>query len=866
MRDEFGYLGNPNIKRAGVSHAYTKEEFEEYVKCSTDIIYFVEKYVKIITLDHGLQLFEPYEYQERMLEAFDQNRFCINLLPRQTGKALSLDTKLKTPDGYTTMGECNIGDELIGNDGKPTKIVYKSEIQETDTYEIEFDNGEIVKSASNHIWRVGHGYWKEKDLTLEEIIEFQNTRKVKTSSNLYVNISKPIEYEYKDLPIDPYYLGVWLGDGDSSGSRIHGAHDDLTEIMSYIPYEKNKLCENKGCWVQSVKLPFNSLSKINVRYNKHIPNDYLTSSIDQRLELLRGLMDTNGSVSKTGDCEFYQKDSVLLDNVRELLSSLGIKSTLTFKLNKEYNQYYGCIRFTTTDFDVFKLKRKLDRQYKSKNHPKNKRLYIKSITKIETEKTQCIQVDNDSHMYLCGETMIPTHNTTVVAAYLLHYSIFTPEKSIGILANKEATAVEILSRIKRMLENLPLFLQPGVKEYNKKNVKFANDSELLSFATGSDSVRGRSFNVVYLDEFAFVENAEEFYTSTYPVISSGETTRVIITSTPNGMNLFYKLWMDAKMNRNDYFPLEVKWNEHPKRDEAWKKTTLRNIGKRRWSQEFGCRFIGSTDTLIEGDILSSLVWKESISEDESNYIYYDVEEDHNYVINVDVSEGAGLDYSVINVTDITTIPYKQVHVWRNNKTTPLVLPEIIERLAMHYNDAFVLIETNSIGSQVANILYYEYEYENMLTTKIDKQDNIISSGFGASFDLGIRMTKKSKHIGCSNIKSLIENNIYEINDFNTIEELQTFSRKGKSYEAEQGKFDDIVMTLVGFGWLTTEDYFVDLTSNNARKIILDKRMETIEEDLVPPGYYENPAELMNDDINRDYANGYSDDNFDPSLL
>lgn len=543
MRDEFGYLGNPNIKRANIRHSYTKEEVEEYIKCSQDIVYFTEKYVKIITLDYGLQLFEPFEYQERMLETFAKNRFVINLLPRQTGK------------------------------------------------------------------------------------------------------------------------------------------------------------------------------------------------------------------------------------------------------------------------------------------------------------------------------------TTVVAAYLLHYAIFTPEKSVGILANKEATAVEILSRIKRMLENLPLFLQPGVKEYNKKNVKFGNGSELLAFATGSDSVRGRSFNVVYLDEFAFVENAEEFYTSTYPVITSGETTRVIITSTPNGLNLFYKLWMDSKMKRNDYVPIEVKWNEHPKRDESWKKTTIRNIGKRRWNQEFGCKFVGSTNTLIDGDVLSSLVWKESTEEDEYNSIYYEVEDDHVYVATVDVSEGAGLDYSIINITDITTVPYKQVHVWRNNQTSPMVLPEIIEKLAKHYNDAFVLIETNSIGSQVSNILYYEYEYENMITTKVERQDNKISGGFGGSFDLGIRMTKRSKHVGCSNIKTLIENNVYEINDFNTIEELQTFSRKGKSYEAEEGKNDDIVMSLVSFGWLTTEDYFVDLTKQDSRKIILEKRMKSIEDDLVPAGYYDNSLDSIDEILeDRNYANGFSSDNFDPSLL
>ena len=266
----------------------------------------------------------------------------------------------------------------------------------------------------------------------------------------------------------------------------------------------------------------------------------------------------------------------------------------------------------------------------------------------------------------------------------------------------------------------------------------------MAFATGSDAVRGRSFNFIYLDEFAFVDNADEFFASTYPVISSGKKTKVIITSTPNGMNLFYKIWTDAKFNKNSFKPIEVKWNEHPDRDEEWKIETIRNIGLKRYRQEFECRFIGSTDTLIDGEKLAAMTWTDPIAENDNSRTFEEPIEDHVYVMNVDVSEGAGIDYSVINITDVSVKPYKQVFMWRSNKVTPMILPEIAQRIAQKYNDAWILIETNSIGSQVAQILYHDYEYDNIITTKIDQQDNVMSTGFGGRTDYGLRMTKKRK--------------------------------------------------------------------------------------------------------------------------
>lgn len=448
----------------------------------------------------------------------------------------------------------------------------------------------------------------------------------------------------------------------------------------------------------------------------------------------------------------------------------------------------------------------------------------------------------DSNRFNITLTSRQIGKTTVVAAYLIHYLIFNEQKSVAILANKAATSREILSRVKRMLEGLPFFLQPGVKEYNKGSVEFGNGSKVLASATSSDSIRGFTFNLVYLDEFAFVEGADDFYTSTYPVISSGKDTKIIITSTPNGMNLFYKLWMDGKNGENEFNCVRVDWWEIPHYDEAWKEMTIRNIGEKKFSQEYGNSFFGSSGTLIDGATLERLVWKKPIEETENVKIWKRPVPGHVYIATVDVSEGAGSDYSVMNIIDITTSPYEQVCVFRNNKTTPLVFPEIIERLAKEYNEAWILVETNSIGAQVANILYFDYEYENMIITNVKAGDNVVSGGFAGNVDYGLRTTKKSKRIGCSNLKSLIENNLLILNDFDAISELQTFSKKGTSYEAEDGKNDDIVMTLVILGWVSTQDYFKDLMNFDSRKQILEMKMQAIEDELTPVGFFNDAAE------------------------
>lgn len=419
--------------------------------------------------------------------------------------------------------------------------------------------------------------------------------------------------------------------------------------------------------------------------------------------------------------------------------------------------------------------------------------------------------------------------SVAMVAYLLWYALFHSEKTIAILANKGSTAREMLSRITLMLENLPFFLQPGCKALNKGNIDFSNNSRIIAAATSGSSIRGLSISLLALDEFAFVENAETFYTSTYPVISSGKNSKVIITSTANGVgNVYYKLWEGAMQGTNAYKPFRVDWWDVPGRDEAWKKQTIANTSELQFSQEFENSFIGGTDTLISSNCLLGLKADSPIITHGSTRVYEKPIEDHYYMIFVDVAHGRGQDYSTFNVIDISSRPFKQVACYQDNTISPLLFPDIIYKYAKLYNDAYVIIENNDQGSVVGNGLYYELEYENVYLESAIKSDSI-----------GIRMTKKVKRIGCSNLKDLIESNKLTVVDSQTIQELSTFKAHGSSYEADDGCHDDLVMNLVLFGYFSSLPFFGELTDINIRELIHNQNIKIIEDDIVPFGIIVN---------------------------
>ena len=431
--------------------------------------------------------------------------------------------------------------------------------------------------------------------------------------------------------------------------------------------------------------------------------------------------------------------------------------------------------------------------------------------------------------------------TTTTAAYMLWCILFNENYSIAILANKGNLAQDILSKIQYAYEYLPLWLQGGIVTWNKRSLELENGSKIAAYATSADGVRGGAYNLIFLDEFAFVPQnmANEFFTSTYPVISSGKTTKVIIVSTPKGLNHFYKMWVDAEEKRSLYKTIEVHWSMVPGRDQKWKEETIRNTSEEQFRQEFECEFIGSSATLIPALKLRQLVFREPYKSIEDMDTYKEPEKNHQYVITVDCAEGVGQDSSAFSVFDVTEIPYRQVAKFKSNQISPLLYPSSIYNAARRYNNAFVLVETNNIGQQVVDILHYDLEYENIFRLEHHSiKGQHISAGFKKSVSFGVKTTKSVKKIGCANLKTLVESDKLIIEDFDTISELNTFVRVKDSYEAEEGNHDDVVMTLVFFSWLTAQSYFKEVTDSDVRKKLVEERNIIMEEDMSPVGIFD----------------------------
>lgn len=428
-------------------------------------------------------------------------------------------------------------------------------------------------------------------------------------------------------------------------------------------------------------------------------------------------------------------------------------------------------------------------------------------------------------------------------AFLLWYAIFNPEKTIAVLANKGATAREMLSRITLMLENLPFFLQPGCKALNKGSIEFSNNSRIIAAATSGSSIRGMSVNLLYLDEFAFVEDAATFYTSTYPVISAGTSTKVIITSTANGIgNIYHKLWEGAVQGTNQFKPFRVDWWDVPGRDEKWKQETISNTSQLQFDQEYGNTFFGSGDTLINAETLMSLRAKAPIEKRHDGVLIYEEPiKDHEYISLVDVAKGRGQDYSTFNIIDITARPFKQVAVYRNNMISPILFPDIIWKYAKAYNEALTIVESNDAGQVVCNGLYYDLEYENLYVESAVKANS-----------LGVSMNRKTKRIGCSSFKDLLESGKLEIVDENTIIEISTFVAKGQSYEASDGNHDDLVMNLVMLGYFINTNHFIDLTDINIKQMLFEQNLKEIEDDVLPFGYIDDGMDFVQEQEKQDH--------------
>tara|TARA_B100001173_G_scaffold303404_1_gene306148 strand:+ start:3255 stop:4898 length:1644 start_codon:yes stop_codon:yes gene_type:complete len=462
--------------------------------------------------------------------------------------------------------------------------------------------------------------------------------------------------------------------------------------------------------------------------------------------------------------------------------------------------------------------------------------------------------------------------STTIIAYLLHYVLFNPSVNVAILANKAATARDLLGRLQLAYEHLPKWLQQGVMSWNKGSLELENGSKILASSTSASAVRGGSYNIIFLDEFAYVPSnvAEQFFSSVYPTISSGKTTKVMIVSTPHGMNMFYKLWVDAEQERNSYVPIEVHWSEVPGRDAKWKEETIKNTSESQFNTEFECEFLGSIDTLITPAKLKTLTYREPIKSNAGLDVHVPPEDKHTYMVVADVSRGTANDYSAFVVFDVSQVPYRIVAKFRDNEIKPLLFPQKIYEIARAYNHAFVLIEVNDIGEQVANAMQFDLEYDNLVMASMrGRAGQVMGGGFsGGRAQLGVRTTKAVKKIGCSNLKQLIEDNKLIVEDYETINELSTFIVKGQSFEADDGCNDDLVACLFIFGWATDQQYFKELTDVDIRATMVREQQDALEQDMAPFGFIvdgledENIGEMVDEygtrwsPVVRDYSSNW----------
>jgi len=441
-----------------------------------------------------------------------------------------------------------------------------------------------------------------------------------------------------------------------------------------------------------------------------------------------------------------------------------------------------------------------------------------------------------------------TGKSTTVVSYLLHYAVFNDNVNIAILANKASTARDLLGRLQLAYENLPKWMQQGILSWNKGSLELENGSKILAASTSASAVRGGSYNVIFLDEFAFIPNhiADQFFASVYPTISSGQSTKVIIVSTPHGMNHFYRMWHDAERGKNEYIPTEVHWSEVPGRDSKWKEQTIANTSDAQFKVEFECEFLGSVDTLIAPSKLRTLVYDNPKKRNAGFDVYNDPVENHDYVVTVDVARGVGKDYSAFVVVDITEFPHQVVAKYRNSEIKPMLFPSVIYEIARSYNEAFILCEVNDVGDQVAAILQYDLEYQNLLMCSMrGRAGQIVGQGFsGKKTQLGVKMSKTVKKVGCLNLKTMIEENKLLFSDYDIMSELTTFIQKHNSFEAEEGCNDDLAMCLVIYAWLVAQDYFKELTDQDVRKRLYEEQKNQIEQDMSPFGFI---SDGMDDD-------------------
>ena len=739
------------------------------------------------------------------------------MLGRQMGKALSLDTSIITPTGFTTVGDIQIGDTVYGRDGNPAKVTFITEVMtDRPCYEIEFSHGEKIIADAEHLWNVFLPK-SDSELTITTTELTKHVARLRNSSqSLHIAATKCLHFDHKDVPIDPYYLGLWLGDGGSRDLRITCTIEDYTEYLEIFKSKGLEVSEHKldkrsdktGTFY--IKSGAEKFKELGVWGNKHIPDSYIFNSLDIRLELLQGLMDSDGTCEKSGVSRFYQSNEAFIDKVRVLLSTLGIKSTKGMSSTSHKDAYTLC--FAEKTLGIFKLTRKLERQKKLKDHPKNKRIYIKNITEVNSVPVRCLQVNNDDHMFLCGNTLIPTHNTTTAVGYLLWYAMFVDNSTILIAAHKYTGAQEIMQRLRYAYETCPDHIRAGVTSYNKQSIEFENGSRIVAQTTTETTGRGMSVSMLYCDEFAYVEPniAVDFWTSISPTLATGG--KAIITSTPNSdEDQFAQIWNEAnkrfdeygnetELGKNGFYPYMAIWSQHPDRDEVWANEERSRVGIERFEREHECKFLIFDETLINSISLSNLEGTEPTMKMGQARWYKSINPMSTYVVSLDPSLGTGGDYAAIQVLELPTLA--QVAEWHHNMTPVQAQARILRDILKYIEDRcqesgmssniYYSVENNTVG-EAALVAINEIGEESFPGLFLSEP---IKKGHVRRFRKGFNTTHSAKINACAKLKQLIESKQLKLHSKSLISELKTFVASGISFKAKTGQHDDLVSSLL----------------------------------------------------------------------
>lgn len=804
------------VKKPGAEKPRTKEEDEEWIKCAADPFYFMTTYCKVVT-PKGRKLYEPRIYQEDMIKLIcDEQMTCINA-PRQCGKALALDTVVPTPTGYTTMGDIVPGDFVIGDDGKPTQVIGVSPVMYDHTcYRVRFSTGEEVIADAEHLWTVNKIWSNRKHtLTTQQLLDAGVLVGKKNEARFSIDTMSAFESVDENLPIDPYVLGYWLGDGTSRVGAITVHRDDLSELLVNI--EKANLVVSRvseyrpGVMNVAIEGLTSALGALNLRQNKHIPVQYLRASRESRIALLQGILDSDGYVSADkGRIELIQKSKTLIDDIHELISSLGVRCSLpSTKTITQFDEsgvdYYRIhVSIFSSDFQPFRLERK---RIKVRENPAESRKYstkkrqIVAIEPVASVPVRCIKVDNESSLFCVTRSFIPTHNTISLGLYALHQAIFTDDFTVGFTSFKTTNCKDFLARVKTAYEELPDFLKPAVTLYNRTEVAFAHGSQIYVQVTSENALRGRTNQLAIIDEFAFVSPlvAEEFYTALLPSLTAdGEesTTKAIFISTPRGtVGKYAELAFGAMAKRNGFAYMKVDYKLIPGRTEEFKKKMLGKMSKEKYHQEYEGAFVSDSPLLINSSILEALPSKEPVRTFRTFFdIYVESFKGRRIAFACDVAEGISKDNHAIQAVDVET--FEQVAEFSNNTLNQtMYFKEIVAFIEHLFDegavDVYYTVEANSIGQGIIRLI------EN--STNDALQNAIMISDInkdGTITRLGTYTTNPKKMTGCMSLKDLVETNRMTLHSIKVLTELKFFIKQGAGFAAEKGAKDDLVMALV----------------------------------------------------------------------